>query len=212
MGFIQLIRHGQASWGAADYDQLSELGYRQAAWLGQSWEAANYAPTGSVAGSMKRHGQTAVAAIDAIDGDLFDVDERWNEYDFVTMTEPGVAPDWSTDPRAFQAELDVALESWVGGQIDGSEPFADFSARVRAALDATVEQAGSGEHIAVFTSGGPIALVVSHLLTGDATLFTKLNRVVINASVTTIIVGRGGTQLLTFNEATHLPRRNITYR
>ena len=34
MGQILLVRHGQASWGAADYDVLSPLGERQAAALG----------------------------------------------------------------------------------------------------------------------------------------------------------------------------------
>ena len=34
MSNIYLVRHGQASFGAADYDQLSELGLRQSALLG----------------------------------------------------------------------------------------------------------------------------------------------------------------------------------
>ena len=70
MGAIRLVRHGQASWEADDYDQLSELGTRQASWLGQSWEAEGFVPSWSVAGGLRRHAQTAVAAIDAIDGDL----------------------------------------------------------------------------------------------------------------------------------------------
>ena len=35
MGTLYLIRHGQASFGAADYYQLSELGARQCHALGQ---------------------------------------------------------------------------------------------------------------------------------------------------------------------------------
>ena len=34
MGTLTLVRHGQASFGAADYDQLSELGLRQCQALG----------------------------------------------------------------------------------------------------------------------------------------------------------------------------------
>ena len=34
MGTIYLIRHGQASFDSADYDQLSDLGQLQAAQLG----------------------------------------------------------------------------------------------------------------------------------------------------------------------------------
>ena len=37
MGQLYLVRHGQASFGADDYDQLSELGRRQAVQLGRYW-------------------------------------------------------------------------------------------------------------------------------------------------------------------------------
>lgn len=212
MGALHLIRHGQASWGADDYDQLSELGTRQATWLGTSWEASGFAPTWSVAGSMKRHAQTAVATIDAIDGDLYDVDARWNEYDHLGLTGHLDASTRPSDPREFQALLDDSLTRWVAGGIDGTEPFAGFRERVVGALEDAVAEAGSGRSVAVFTSGGPIAMVASHLLTGDASLFIALNRVIVNASVTTVIVGRGGSRLLTFNEHTHLPADQVTFR
>ena len=35
MGTLYLVRHGQASFGADDYDQLSDLGRRQSVRLGQ---------------------------------------------------------------------------------------------------------------------------------------------------------------------------------
>jgi broad specificity phosphatase PhoE len=35
MGTLHLVRHGQASFGAADYDQLSDLGARQCRELGR---------------------------------------------------------------------------------------------------------------------------------------------------------------------------------
>ena len=213
MGAIHLIRHGQASWESDDYDQLSELGYKQAGWLGQSWESSGFEPTWSVAGSLKRHAQTAVGVIDAIDGDLYDVDPGWNEYDHLALTGASSAADRPSDPKEFQRQLDASLEAWVGGTGSAAgESFEEFRGRVLGALDAAVENAGSGQSVAAFTSGGPIALVASHLLAGDASLFITLNRVVVNASVTTVMVGRGGTRLLTFNEHTHGPNDGITYR
>ncbi len=215
MGAIHLIRHGQASWGADDYDQLSELGAKQSAALGQSWEAGGFQPTWSVCGSLKRHAQTAIPALDAIDGDLYDVDEGWNEYDHLALTHATDPADRPADARDFQAILDAALEGWVAGAsgTDGAgESFDDFQGRVLAAFDAATENAGSGQNVAVFSSGGPIGLVVSHLLVGDASLFISLNRVVINASVTTVIVGRGGRRLLAFNEHTHIPKDWQTFR
>ncbi len=213
MGAIHLIRHGQASWAADDYDQLSELGYRQASWLGQSWESSGFAPTWSVAGSMKRHAQTAVGVIDAIDGDLYDVDGGWDEYDHLALTGTSSVADRPDDPKEFQRYLDESLEGWVAGTKEGAgESFAGFQARVLAALEAAVANAGPGQQVAVFTSGGPIALVASHLLTGGPSLFIALNRVVVNASVTTVMVGGAGTRLLTFNEHTHVPRDGVSFR
>jgi broad specificity phosphatase PhoE len=210
VGAIHLIRHGQASFGTEDYDRLTPLGTRQGSWLGAAWEAAGFRPDWSVAGSMRRHAQTAVAAIDEVDGDLYDVDAGWDEYDHLALAGMEVTPD--TDPRAFQQQLDTALGAWVSGAHSPVETFADFSARVLRALDAAVAQAGSGRRVAVFTSGGPIALVASHLLAGDASLFITMNRVVVNASVTTLIVGRGGTRLLTYNEHGHVPADQVTFR
>ena len=220
MGAIHLIRHGQASWGAADYDQLSELGARQAAALGGSWEAGGFRPTWSVCGSMKRHAQTAVPALDAIDGDLYDIDPGWNEYDHLALTRVSDPADRPADAREFQAILDGALAGWVAGESGAGdaheggagEPFSAFESRVMGALDVATERAGSGQHVAVFTSGGPIGLVASQLLVGDASLFITMNRVVMNASVTTVIVGRGGRRLLAFNEHTHVPRDWQTFR
>ena len=212
MGAIHLIRHGQASWDADDYDQLSGLGVRQGEWLGQSWEASGFRPTWSVAGAMRRHAQTAVATIDAIDGDLYDVDARWDEYDHLGLTGLTSAAERPADPREFQAILDERLTTWVAGGDVGSETFVAFGERVLGALDDAVAQAGSGRSVAVFTSGGPVAMVASTLLAGDASLFIALNRVVINASVTTLVVGRAGTRVLSFNEHTHVPRDQVTFR
>jgi hypothetical protein len=75
-----------------------------------------------------------------------------------------------------------------------------------------VADAGPGRSIAVFTSGGPIAIVASHLLTGDDSAFQRINDVMINAGVTTAIVGSTGPRLLTLNESAHLPRDLVTYR
>lgn len=212
MGAIHLIRHGQASWDADDYDELSDRGVRQSALLGMSWEASGWTPSSAVAGSMRRHAQTAVATLDVVGADGYDVDARWNEYDHLGLTGHTAVATRPPDPRDFQTLLDGALTDWVGGGTAGHESFADFQGRVLGALDAAVDQAGSGLGAVVFTSGGPIALVASQLLAGDASLFITLNRVVINASVTTLIVGRGGTRLLAFNEHTHLPRDLVTFR
>ena len=213
MGSVHLIRHGQASWGADDYDQLSSLGMQQATALGTSWEASGWAPTAAVAGGMKRHAQTAIATIDACgQGDGYDVDGGWDEFDHLAIAMAHDPAAMTTDPKEFQQLLNTALDAWIAGDHDHEEPYPAFVDRVMASFAEVVADAGSGRTVAVFTSGGPIAMVVSHLLAGDDSLFQRINDVVINASVTTVIVGRSGPRLLTFNESTHLPRDMITFR
>ncbi|NRQ48915.1 histidine phosphatase family protein [Aeromicrobium stalagmiti] len=213
MGSIHLIRHGQASWGAADYDQLSPLGDEQSAALGISWEASGWSPTAAVAGGMKRHAQTAISTIDASgQGDGYDVDAGWDEYDHLALARAHDPSSLVGDAKAFQASLNVALTAWIAGEPGAGETYAEFRDRVLTSFVDVVAQATSGQRIAVFTSGGPIALVVSHLLAGDDSLFQRLNDVVINASVTTIISGQTGPRLLAFNEHAHLPRDMVTFR
>ncbi|MEQ9737575.1 MAG: phosphoglycerate mutase family protein, partial [Algiphilus sp.] len=62
MGAIYLIRHGQASFGKADYDQLSSTGMQQASRLGEALSMRLPHPDVVVAGAMLRHQQTAAKA------------------------------------------------------------------------------------------------------------------------------------------------------
>lgn len=212
MGTIHLIRHGQASWGAADYDQLSALGVEQSQALGISWEASGWSPTDAWAGGMKRHAQTAIATIDAYGGDGYDVDAGWDEFDHLALARAHDPASLDQGAKAFQVSLTEAITSWIGGLDGEGESYAAFRSRVLASFELIVAQATAGRSIAVFTSGGPIALVVSQLLAGDDSLFQRLNDVVINASVTTVIVGQTGPRLLAFNEHAHLPRDMVTFR
>lgn len=216
MGAIHLIRHGQASWDAEDYDELSERGVRQSALLGMAWEASDWVPTAALSGSLRRHTQTAVAAIDAsgrdsVMGGGYDVDAGWNEYDHRPLTDRLTLTRRMT-PQEFQPVLEDSLERWMDGRLDATPKYVDWHGGVMGSFERAIEAAGPGQDVAVFTSGGPIATVVSHLLTGDDSLFIRLNAVIVNASVTTIINGSTGPRVLSFNEHTHLPRDLVTFR
>jgi broad specificity phosphatase PhoE len=212
VGAIHLIRHGQASWDAEEYDELSERGIRQSALLGMSWEASDWGPTSVVSGSLRRHTQTAIAAIDASGrGEGYDVDDGWNEYDHRPLTDRLTLTRKMT-PQEFQPVLEESLERWMDGRLDTTPAYTDWHGGVLGSLARAIDAAGPGQDVAVFTSGGPIATVVSHLLTGDDSLFIRLNAVIVNASVTTIINGSTGPRVLSFNEHTHLPRDLVTFR
>lgn len=213
MGVLHLIRHGQASFGSDDYDVLSERGHQQASAIGQAWEAEGFQPSDALAGSMRRHAETAVGAIDACGGpDGYDIDDGWNEYDHVGIATAQDANALALDAKAFQVVLNRALVEWRTGSGDYEESYTAFVDRVMAAFESAVKVAGPGRRVAVFSSGGPIAMVASHVLAGDDSLFAKFNDVLVNASITTVLCGSGAPRLLTFNEHTHLPRDLVTYR
>ena len=55
MGVVLLVRHGQASFGAADYDNLSPTGHEQSRVLGAALAARGISADVVVAGEMKRY-------------------------------------------------------------------------------------------------------------------------------------------------------------
>ncbi len=225
MSQILLVRHGQASWGSDDYDVLSTLGEEQSRILGKALAERGIVPDVVVRGAMKRHRQTAELAVagGGWQGDGaadVEVDEGWNEFDHVQMLSmhPSSYGHGEEMSRAeFQRWFEEATLRWTGGAFDHDydEPFTDFGARVDAALRRTAERLGPNQTALVFTSGGPVSWVASSLLGGGADVWTQLNPVTINASVSKVVVGRRGSTLVSLNDHSHLEAAGtgfITYR
>ena len=65
MSLLFIVRHGQASFHADDYDQLSTLGMEQARQLALLWAEQNLSFDHVCVGPRRRHRQTmeAVAAV-----------------------------------------------------------------------------------------------------------------------------------------------------
>ena len=61
MAELIIIRHAQASYGAADYDQLSELGQKQAALVGAALKERGWHPDRVITGTLKRQIDTLAA-------------------------------------------------------------------------------------------------------------------------------------------------------
>ena len=82
MGAILLVRHGQASFGGADYDVLSALGERQARCLGAALAARGMRPALVMSGSMRRQLSSAAALAAGAGWDLEpSVDAGWDEFE-----------------------------------------------------------------------------------------------------------------------------------
>lgn len=214
MGAVFLVRHGQASFGAADYDVLSEHVTAQSTAVGAELRRRGITSGDMWCGSMRRQRATADAALAELgQGLVAKEDPRWNEYDHLdVLAQHGNATAQDGDPRAFQSVLDAALADWArsGGTSLCAESWPAFSARVRGALDELVAGLGKGEQTVVFTSGGVIAALCAQLLcpqpqTGAAMehTFLAMNRVTTNGGITKIVSGRGGLTLLSFNEHGH---------
>ncbi|MFC5289047.1 histidine phosphatase family protein [Actinokineospora guangxiensis] len=211
MSVVYLVRHGQASFGQADYDVLSPVGERQAKVVGEELSARGVRPVAVLAGTLSRQRRTAEIAVAAGLGGEVGEDARWNEYDHLGLVTELVDP-LPTDPREFQSALDAALLAWARGEpAAAAGTYADFAAAGAAALAAAAE---GGTAVAV-TSGGVIAALCAGLLGVGPEGVVALNRVAVNAAITKVVIGRSGSTLVSFNEHGHFEgqRRDLlTYR
>lgn len=220
---LVIVRHGQASFGQADYDVLSELGARQAQAARAGLDARGIVPARIVHGTLRRQIDTAAAWADL--GEAV-VDAGWNEYDSAdllgahghpgaSLETPDVATGGTPDSRSFQAVLDQALLAWIaaGDASPAAETWPAFSGRVLAALHDAAAALGRGEVGLVVSSGGAIAACCAALLGLPPEKLVDFNRVAINAAVTKVTIGRGGHNLVSYNEHAHLdPGGLVTYR
>ena len=113
---LVLIRHGQASFGAANYDRLSETGERQARLVGRHLAAAGQHFDVMLAGDLQRQQRTAELVNAGYEtAPAIHTDPAFNEYDadaifaaytprvFEENPELGAARDQlKTDRRLFQ--------------------------------------------------------------------------------------------------------------
>jgi broad specificity phosphatase PhoE len=214
VGLLLLVRHGQASFGADDYDVLSATGHEQGRLLGAHLAALGVRPDALVRGGLRRHRETAEAMLETAGWDVeAEVDADWDEFDHVTLV-GAMGEELPTDRREFQALFERATARWVEGHThDGGESYAGFLARTQSALTRAADRAATGT-VVVVTSGGPIGAAAATLVdpTDPARLWAAFNTVLVNSSVTRVVVGRSGTRLLTFNEHPHLREETLTYR
>jgi broad specificity phosphatase PhoE len=219
VGVLLLLRHGQGSMGTSDYDQLSELGRRQAGALGARLARADLSVGQVWCGGLARQRETARAVMAELGRPPSDLrtDVRLDEYDPLgvlgadTAGDPFAAATTPATRRALQVTLDEALTRWIRGGAGYPEPHGAFTARVDASI--TDLAAVPGTTLAI-TSAGVIAVACARLTGLADDRWPALARVVVNASITRLITGPTGTHLLTFNDHAHLEsdRSLITYR
>ena len=225
MGSIYLIRHGQASFGAEDYDVLSPLGVRQAQIVGQHLVDLGLRFDRCLSGDLSRQQDTARHALQqfsvaGLATPALEVDPAFNEFDafgVLSALLPGLLPDEphavaalthaAHDPAEFQRIFDLIVARWVSGTWDTPEleSWLAFVERVQGGLNRLLDHAQASQHtIAVFTSGGTITALL-HLITRmPATQAFELNWQIVNTSLNQLKFRGREVALASFNSHAHL--------
>ncbi|MCW8107855.1 histidine phosphatase family protein [Alteromonas ponticola] len=230
MAAIYLIRHGQASFHADDYDKLSALGIEQAAFVGRAMAYQKVVPDAIYRGDLLRHQETAEHSLPEY-GEGLDVHimPQWNEYDhreILARYDERLATPSSTkellgshpNPKdAFKQAIMNAMDRWMSGVYDSdyTESWDNFTSRVFDGIE-VVRQAVHQASV-VYTSGGPISVITCQLLGLPLTDLMKINWMLVNGGITKLIV-RGKNRKLalsSLNEhsifANTADKRFITY-
>ena len=213
MGAIHLVRHGQASFGADDYDHLSDLGRRQGVRLGQYLRERfgdELRFDAVLTGTLRRQVGTWQAIAEGAGIDVPHV--SWpglNEYDshaVITAIHPEPLPKPDT-PELYRQHFRLlrdGLAAWMDGRVQpaGMPRYADFRAGVVGALD-HVRQSYQGDVLLV-SSGGPIATAVAHILDAPPATSIELNLRIRNTALTEFAFNPKRHTLVTYNTLPHL--------
>ena len=239
MATIDVVRHGQASFLAENYDRLSPLGERQARLLGEHWlrsgaafEQVYYGPaerqirTGEIIGGLYRaagrHWPEPV-----VDPDLDEFPAEAVVHRFLpeliarhphlaaAVAEFQAASEVLPKQRLFDKVLREVSQRWMTGEVGAPDipSWRDFCHRVEGAIGRVRALAPKSAAVAIFTSGGPTAATarVALGLGYEATL--ELTWSPRNASVSEVLFTGGRFSLSTFNTTPHLTESSLlTYR
>jgi len=210
MGNLYLVRHGQASFGAADYDNLSELGHRQSVRLGEYFAGKGLQFEAVITGTLKRHAQTW-AGIAQGAGFTHQALE-WpglNEYDSLAVIQaihpaPLEKPDTPEMYRHHFRLLRDGLTQWMNGVVSpqGMPSYDDFVKGITSALD-HVRKMHTG-NVLIVSSGGPISTAVGHILGTTPETTIELNLRIRNSAVSELAYTPKRHMLVTYNTLPHL--------
>ena len=235
MSELVFVRHGQASFGAASYDALSERGFEQVRELAKHWLETGESFQAIYSGTLQRQRETATELASVVkDQGAPQHMESLNEYHGDPLIHiylrdhaerEGVAiPDALPikDNKIFQSVLEAASARWIRDELEpqscdkGFEYWGDFKRRVFRSVDQIMAANTGGRKVLVSTSGGVIALALQRVLGFSDQQAIATNWMVHNSSVTRVRYGGGRVSLLQFNSLPHLERQGkqhlITFR
>ena len=210
MGTLYLVRHGQASFGADDYDQLSAVGTQQSLRLGEYFAHKGLKFEAAISGTLRRHTQTFAGIRQGAVQDLQAL--PWpglNEYDSAAVIaaihpRPLAKPDTPELYRHHFRLLRDGLTQWMNGVVSpsGMPSYTEFVAGVTSALD-HVRKNHEG-NVLLVSSGGPISTAVGQVLGTTPETTIEMNLRIRNSALTEFVFTPKRHTLLTFNTLPHL--------
>ena len=239
MSLLTLVRHGQASFFANDYDQLSDVGEHQTRLLGNHWAKQRLVIDDVFAGPRTRQRKSAELAGSAYkqsglvwpepiileDLDEYDLDgltnrfaprlAEWNS-DFARLVDRYRQSESEHDRlRNFQKMFETLLRHWQSTDIPDAnvESWSKFRQRVQRVIQRIQELPGRSRRVVLFTSGGFIGTAVQHVLGTAAPTALELNWRIRNCSLTEFVFTSDRLTLDNFNMIPHLDDPALwTYR
>ncbi|WP_332670022.1 histidine phosphatase family protein [Aromatoleum sp.] len=221
MAELYLVRHGQASFGADNYDQLSSLGQQQGQLLGEYFAERDIAFDHILIGTMNRHRQTADAIFQgSTEGASFKEHPGLNEYNFGALFD-GLGDEHRElqlqarkGKQDFYKALRQVLLLWMEDRIEGPIPetWSHFQQRV---ADARNYIQGLKGRILAVSSGGVMAAIAQQTLGAPIEKVISLNLQINNCSFCRYFFNADSFHLATFNSIPYFDRADrlnlITY-
>ena len=211
---LYLIRHAQASFGAADYDVLSDKGHVQSEALGRALAAQGIEPDRFVIGAQRRHRETfeGIAKGMGISTPKHEIHSGLNEFDFKGLLDAAhrhtpPVEGMHTDRRNHFRILRDTVLAWERGEVDEPpETWKEFSDRV---LEARVFLTRSGaEKVLAVSSGGAISLMIAATLSTAPGEQIKLQLQMKNCAVNRFVFSERSFYFHGYNETPHINATN----
>ena len=238
MSRLFLVRHGQASFLEPDYDKLSSKGEAQARLLGEYWARHKTVVDAVYSGPRVRQIETARIAGEAYSAAGLTwpdpiVMPEFDEFRAEAVMEQNLPRLLESDAevrklheafkssatreeqfRLFQKLFEVVIGQWVSGKLPtpNIEPWSEFCRRVLAGL-AQLTNGGRDRTVAVFSSGGPVALGMQRALDLSPEVTLRTAWMVRNGSYSEFVFSGDRFTLSSYNSCPHLTEPGfLTYR
>ena len=217
MTTIYLIRHGQASAGADNYDVLSSVGRQQAKVVGEYFRAIDLQFSAVYSGSLTRQKDTATLAL-GIEESALKIAENFNEYHHSAIfshylpilsssnEELAAAAQAGPNNLMTMSVFTALMDAWANdtSNTDAIESYRQFKERIRAGLDQIAADHGPKDTVAIFTSGGVICTILQAIFNNTPLHSFEMNWGINNAGISRIKQYPRKLHLCEYNNISHL--------